>query len=62
VEGEEMKQIAFSIGVALVFLAFGAFVNWDLNPGNWSMGARYFTASSTVIFIFLSVAIVRAGK
>ena len=54
-----MRHIAFSVGMALVPVAFGAFVNWDLNPGNWSMGARYLTASSTLILIVASVVTVR---
>ena len=32
--------LSFAIGFAAVVL-LGAFITWDINPGNWDWGARY---------------------
>jgi hypothetical protein len=36
----EMKGAAIIIGAALVVLGIGAFIAWDINPGNWTEAAR----------------------
>lgn len=41
------KLVTVSLAVmAYVFLIYGiaSFIVWDFNPGNWSVGARFFSA------------------
>ena len=42
-----MNKLIFILGAMLLYMVaiFGlaSFVIWDINPGNWSEGARFFT-------------------
>lgn len=39
-----IKSAAYAAAVfALTFLLV-AFISWDLNPGNWHVGTRFYTA------------------
>jgi len=59
-EGEVMiKEIMAGLGsVALPYL-FVAFMLWNINPGEWSGGARFYTAATGLVLCCFSVAYVR---
>lgn len=42
---KDMKKLIFTtISLMLCFYLMGAFIGWDINPGNWAEGARFLIA------------------
>ena len=48
-----------SIGLLITSIIFiaGAFIQWDINPGNWSEAGRVFVGVFSTVSIILSLAI-----
>ena len=50
---KDLRNLIFTtISLMLLFYLMGAFIEWDINPGNWAEGARFIIA---IIGVLVSV-------